>query len=114
MSVRLRSRARRISVSLSVGRSKMVQVIPAPKEQRECRGWPRTSTIGSFSFATFTWPRPGVDLAVDLYGTRTDRESSMRLPLMYQDHAAEEPGPRAERPTKIDVGLGCEIEALVA
>jgi hypothetical protein len=49
---------------------------------------------------------------VDLYST--DWESSMRRPVMYQEHAAEEPGPRAGRPTKIDVGLGCEIEELVA
>jgi hypothetical protein len=55
-----------------------------------------------------------VDLAADLYSTSTDRESSMRRPLMDQEHAAEEPAPRVGRPTKIDPELGCEIEALVA
>jgi hypothetical protein len=38
----------------------------------------------------------------------------MRRPVMYQEHAAEEPGPRTGRPTKIDPELGCAIEALVA
>jgi hypothetical protein len=55
-----------------------------------------------------------VDLAADLYSTSTDRESSMRRPLMDQEHAAEEPGPRVGRPTKIDSEFGCAIEALVA
>src|SRR5687767_14070819 len=45
---------------------------------------------------------------------RRNQKRNMRRFPIAKERTAEEVGARPGRPTKIDVGLGCEIEVLVA